>query len=386
MSASGARRHGIVLVGGGHAHVQVMTRMAAAQRSGIPLTLIARDLDTPYSGMLPGHVAGLYRRDEIHIDLVRLAAATGTRLIHAAANGIDRAARTVRLEGHPPVAYDLLSIDVGITPDLSEMAGADRHAVAVKPIGGFLDRLEALRAAAARPDGPRRIVVIGGGAAGVELILALHARLRADAAAAGRDPDGFAFALVTAAPLVPTLNAGIRRRVARALAARGIAVHGEARVVAIEPDHVRTAAGATIAADAVLVSTRARAPAWLAATGLALAPDGSIAVGPTLQSLTDPAILAAGDCAAMVASPREKAGVFAVRQGPILAENLIALARGTPLRDYRPQRRFLVLIATADGRAIGGRGPWLTFEGRWVWAWKDHIDRRFLRTFTDFTA
>ncbi|MBT9293226.1 FAD-dependent oxidoreductase [Prosthecodimorpha staleyi] len=381
MSEPGARRPGIVLVGGGHAHVQVMTRMAAAHRSGIPVTLIARDLDTPYSGMLPGLVAGLYRRDEIHIDLVRLAAATGTRLIHAAADGIDRAARRVHLQGHPPVAYDLLSIDVGITPDLSEMAGADRHAVAVKPIGGFLDRLETLRAEAARAGGRRRIVVVGGGAAGIELILALYSRLRADAAAAGRDPDGFAFALVTGARLVPTLSAGIRRRVARALATRGIAVHGDARVVAIEPDRVVTAAGASIAADAVLVSTKARAPAWLAATGLALAPDGSIAVGPTLQSLTDPAILAAGDCAAMVASPREKAGVFAVRQGPILAENLIALAHGTPLRAYRPQHRFLVLIATGDGRAVGGRGPWPAFEGRWVWAWKDRIDRRFLRTF-----
>src|ERR1700741_4360024 len=117
-------RTDIVLVGGGHAHVHVLTAFAMRPEPGVRLTLIARELATPYSGMLPGVVAGLYTVDEAHIDLVRLAAATGTRLIHAQACGTDRVNKRVELVGRPPVAYDLLSIDVGITPALAQIEGA----------------------------------------------------------------------------------------------------------------------------------------------------------------------------------------------------------------------------------------------------------------------
>src|SRR6187455_108182 len=127
----------IVLVGGGHAHVHVLTAFARLPEPGVRVTLVTRDLETPYSGMLTGVVAGLYRAEEAHIDLVRLAAATGTRLIHAEANGIDRVNKGVELAGRPPIAYDILSVDVGITPALSAIEGAE-HAIAVKPIGSFL--------------------------------------------------------------------------------------------------------------------------------------------------------------------------------------------------------------------------------------------------------
>jgi len=384
MISRGPVRTDIVLVGGGHAHVQVMTRLAMNAPPGIRLTLVTRDLDTPYSGMLPGHVAGLYGRDEIHIDLARLAFATGTRLIHAAATGIDRQAKRVLLEGRPPIAYDLLSLNIGITPDLASIEGAEAHGLVVKPISRFIEKFEALRAAAAQKDGPRRIAVVGGGVAGVELALALHHRLRSDARATGTDPEAFTVTLVAAGGIVPTLNGGIRRRVEAALAARRIEVISGERVVRIEAESLSTEGGKRIAADAAFVSTRARAPAWLAQTGLPLAADGAVKVRPGLQSLADDDIFAVGDCALMESAPREKAGVFAVRQGPVVAANLLARARGEVPRPYRPQKRFLVLIGTGDGAAIGGRGGLVAFSGRWAWAWKDHIDRRFMAMFSAY--
>ncbi|MGE5202471.1 MAG: bifunctional NADH dehydrogenase FAD-containing subunit/selenide, water dikinase SelD, partial [Acidobacteriota bacterium] len=145
MMTSQEVRTDIVLVGGGHAHVHVLAAFAMRRVPGVRLTLVARELETPYSGMLPGIVAGLYEPREAHIDLLRLAAATGTRLIHAEAVGLDRAARRVELVGRPPIAYDILSLDIGIAPALGSMAGAKEHAIAVKPIGSFLEKFSAFR-------------------------------------------------------------------------------------------------------------------------------------------------------------------------------------------------------------------------------------------------
>ena len=199
----------IVLVGGGHAHVHVVKAFAERPLPGVRVTLVTRDLETPYSGMLPGVIAGLYAPEEAHIDLVRLAAVCGTRLVHAEAVGIDRAAKRLRLAGRPPIAYDILSIDVGITPDLASIVGAAEHGIAVKPIGAFLAKFEALRAQC-RDGAVRRIAMIGGGAGGVELLLSLRARLCADAAQDGRMP-GLSFALVTGEELLATHNARVRR-------------------------------------------------------------------------------------------------------------------------------------------------------------------------------
>lgn len=376
----------VVLVGGGHAHVQVMTAFAAARAADCPwpdarLTLVSPDPLTPYSGMLPGHVAGLYRHDEMHIDLGRLAAATGTRFVEAAATGLDRTARSLAIAGGGSVPYDLVSFDVGITPDLSGIDGADRHALAVKPIGRFLDKLSGLRTAAARTGEPFRLVIVGGGPAGVELAFALRQRLRADRGAAGADPDGVSMTLATSGPLLASLNAGVRRRARAALAARRIHVREGVRIAAVTADAAVTETGEGLAADSVVISTKARAPDFLAGFGLPTAPDGSLLTRFTLQSLTDPAVFAVGDCATVANNPNQKAGVFAVRQGPVLADNLVRRLTGAPLRPFRAQPHWLVLMTTGDGHAIGARGPRLAVSGRWVWRWKDHIDRAFMAKF-----
>ena len=370
----------IVLVGGGHAHVHVLKAFGMRREPGVSVTLVTRDLATPYSGMLPGVIAGLYAREDAHIDLERLAAATGARLIHGEAVGIDRACKQVVLAAHPPIAYDLLSIDVGITPALAAIAGADEHGIAVKPIGSFLAKFDALRARVLALQGSRRIVVIGGGAGGVELVLSVRTRLVADAREAGRDGTDLSFALVTEGEILPTHHRRVRDVFRRVFAERGIALHEHRRAEELTPDAIRLQNARAIGADTVLLTTGAAPPAWFAETGLALDPGGFLAVGPTLQTLNDPDVFAAGDCAGLVATPREKAGVFAVRAGPPLAANLRRRARGEALRAWRPQRRHLALISTGERYAVASRG-WFTAEGAWVWMLKDWIDRRWIRQY-----
>lgn len=378
-------RTDIVLLGGGHAHVHVLKAFAMRPEPGVRLTLVTRDLETPYSGMLPGVVAGLYTEAEAHIDLVRLAAVTGTRLIHAEAIGIDRATKRVMLGDRPPLAYDLLSIDVGITPALDHIAGAAAHGLAVKPIGSFLDKFDALRERCRAPDGPRCIAVVGGGAGGVELLLSVRTHLLADARSEGRDASGFAFTLVTEDEILPTHNPQVRESFRRAFAQRGMALHERRRALAVTPDAIELEGGDRLPADAVLVTTGAAAPDWFRGTGLSLDAGGFLAVGPTLQALNDPDVFGAGDCVALTETPREKAGVFAVRAGRPLARNLRRRARNVTLQEWRPQRRHLALISTGQRYAIASRG-WFKTEGAWVWRWKDWIDRRWMRMYQDSAA
>jgi selenide, water dikinase len=365
----------IVLLGGGHAHVHVIKAFAERPLPGARVTVVTRDLETPYSGMLPGVIAGLYKPHEAHIDLVRLAAVAGTRLIHAEASGLDRTAKRVLLAARPPIAYDILSIDVGITPDLTSIAGAAEHGVAVKPIGAFLAKFEHLRARC-RVGEVRRIAVIGGGAGGIELVLSLRTRLRADAARDGRNPD-ISFALVTDKALLATHNARVQRAFRRHLATAGVEVHEHCAVTALKAGAIVCRDGKAMQADAVLLATNAAPPGWFVASGLARDAGGFLAVTSTLQVANDPDIFAAGDCIGLIETPREKAGVYAVRAGPPLAMNLARRARGKSLRAWRPQRRHLALISTGERYAVASRGA-LKAEGAWLWTIKDWIDRRWM--------
>ncbi|WP_181313842.1 FAD-dependent oxidoreductase [Phreatobacter cathodiphilus] len=363
--------HHIVLVGGGHTHVQVLTAFRDRPEPGARLTLVTDRRLTPYSGMLPGHIAGHYRREAMHIDLEALARRCGAGFRLAAATGIDRDGRAVRLADGGSLAFDTLSLDVGITPDLTGIDGADRHALAVKPIGGLLDQLDARLAGEGKPN---RILMVGGGPAGIEIALALRTRL------AAREPRPW-IGIAAGEALAPGLNAGMRRRIRAALARRGVTVLEPCRIASVDADGATASDGRRIAAELVIVSTAARAPNWLASTGLRRAEDGSVLTADTLATLSDPAIFAVGDCAAIDGQRREKAGVFAVRQGPPLVENLRRRVRGAALRPYRAQTRYLAILSTGDGGAVAGRGRWLALEGRWVWLWKDWLDRSFMGRF-----
>jgi selenide,water dikinase len=373
----------IVLVGGGHAHVYVLKAFAMRPEPGVRLTLVARDLETPYSGMLPGVVAGLYTREQAEIDLLRLAAATGTRLIHAETIGLDRGHKRVRLADRAPIAYDVMSIDVGIVPDLASIVGAVEHGIAVKPIGSFLSKFESLIARCKLPDGPRRIAVIGGGAGGVELLLSVRSRLLAEVATAvSTGAAEFSFVMITAGEILETHNRRVGDAFRRAFAQRGVKLYEHRPVRGLTTSTVEFDDGPAIEIDAALVTTDATGPRWFRDTDLALDTGGFLATGPTLQTLNDSDVFAVGDCAALVETPREKAGVFAVRAGAPLAENLRRHVRGEPLKPWHPQRRHLALISMGERYAVASRGPFKA-QGAWVWRWKDWIDRRWMRRYQD---
>jgi selenide,water dikinase len=372
----------IVLVGGGHSHVEVLKSFGMKPEPGVRLTLVARELLTPYSGMIPGYIAGNYSRAEAHIDLRPLAAFAGARLIHAPAERLDLAAQEVHIAGRPPVSFDFVSIDTGSTPDTRGIGGAE-HAIPVKPIDRFLESWHGLADRIRAHDGPYRVCVAGGGAGGVELTLALTHRIRGDAAHLGKRPEDIHFAIVEGAQtLLPTYNAAARRRLERAVARRGIEVRVADPIAVITPDGVRLASGQTVESDTTILVTSAGPPRWLADCGLALDDGGFVRIADDLRSTSHPLVFAAGDAAAMENHALPKAGVYAVRMGPCLAENLRRAARGEALRPYRPQRQTLALITTGDPHAIAARGPFAA-EGGWVWRWKDWIDRRWMRKYQE---
>lgn len=361
-----------MLLGGGHAHALVIAGFRMAPLPGVRLTLISPEAHTPYSGMLPGLVAGLYHYDETHIDLDRLCALSGVRFICAAATGLDLPNKAVLFDDRPPLAFDLLSVNVGATPELA-VPGAALHALPVKPISRFYPRWLTVRAALARQPAPR-LAIAGGGAAALELSAAIKAALPA-----ARVDVFFPEALPLAG-----YSENLRRRAAREYQALGINLHPGRAIESVQARQLFTADGAQ-AFDELFWCAQAGPPHWLAALPLAKDERGFLQVNAQLQSPSLPWLFGAGDCVALQGQPRPKAGVYAVRAAPVLLHNLRAALLGQPLRRFRAQAAFLSLLSLGDGRALASRyGGWLpSLVGAWVWRWKDRIDRRFMAMFSE---
>jgi selenide,water dikinase len=371
----------IVLVGGGHSHVEVLRRFGLAPLPGVEVVLVSPNRRTPYSGMLPGLVAGHYAFDEAHIDLERVARFARARFLPTIATGLDPARRRVALGDGSALEFDLVSLDIGSTPATAGIPGATAHATGVKPVDTFLRAWETA-IERARAGALKRAVVVGGGAAGIEMVLAMQHRL---AEATGR-PDAVEWQLVTDVDvLLPFHNPRARRIFRRILAEREVEVHLSSRVARVEPGMVWATNGYRAAGDVIFWATGASAPPQLARSGLAVDEQGFVAIDETLRSTSHSHVFAAGDCATMLGHPRPKSGVYAVRQGSPLAANLRAAIEGRPLERYVPQKQALALISTGDRYAVASRGAW-ALEGGWVWRWKDWIDRRFMRRYAALPA
>ncbi len=371
----------LVLIGGGHSHVAVIKGLAMHPIPGMRLTVISREAMTPYSGMLPGLLAGHYSFEESHIDLLRLCRFAGARFYHTEATGIDPVTRRIACADRPPVAFDLLSIDIGSTPSQFGIAGAETHAIAIKPVAGFLRHLARLEEAILASNGDFRIAVIGGGAGGSELCLSLLRRFRTRILAHGGNPDRLRFDIVSnSASLLAQHAPGVSQRMHKAIAQGGVDLHLMRRVTAVDASGISLSDGARIACDAAILATHASAPGWLQETGLALDARGFILVRGTLQSMSNPFIFAAGDIAAMQSRKLEKSAVYAVRQGPLLLHNLRRAAAGKALRGWRPQARALGLISTGEKHAIASYGRF-AMDGKRIWRLKDWIDRRWMKKY-----
>jgi selenide,water dikinase len=369
----------LILVGGGHTHVEVLRRFGMQPLAGVELLLISPGRFTPYSGMLPGLVAGHYGFEECHIDLEALTNFARARFLRDQTVGLDPEAKSLRCESGVSVPYDVLSIDIGAVParypkGRHPQGDSTGVGIPVKPVDRYLQEWErVLQLARQRP---LDLLVVGGGAGGVEITLAMQHRL-----SRLTPRPSVRFSLVTMTDtIMPDHCAGVRKRLARVLAQRGVAVHLRSRVVKQEADGVLLESGAHLQADCVFSALGARPPAWLAQAGLKTDAAGFVLVGETLQSLSHPEVFAVGDVATMARHPRPKSGVYAVRQGPPLADNLRRLAGGQVLEPYLPQPIALNLISTGDKYAVASWGS-LAWEGAWVWRWKDRIDRRFMRRY-----
>ncbi len=347
---------------------------------GLQITLITRDVHTPYSGMLPGYIAGHYTYDESHIDLRPLAQFASARLIHAPATAIDLQNKQVICGDRPPIRYDVLSINTGSTPSHIEVPGSKEHALAVKPINQFLQGWDAVMQDIVEQKGDYQVVVVGAGAGGVEVTLStqfhLHELLREHSI----PTDKLRFHLISGnGSILSTHNHSVQRRFTRVLSERGVIVHA-CKANRVIQNTIELDSGESLHADAIIWATHASAPTWYKESGLAVDERGFIKVNDSLQSVSHANVLAAGDIASVTDYPRPKSGVFAVRQGLPLYKNIKRALTNKPLKKHVPQISFLSLISTGNKYAVASRGA-LAWEGAWVWKLKDYIDRKFMRKY-----
>lgn len=365
----------LVLIGGGHAHVHVLDAFARQPFPDTEVTLISPYPRQIYSGMLPGWIAGHYSIEQCAIPIDRLARCAGIRFQRTTCEAIDLELKQVACADGQTIPFDLVSIDSGPTVDLTHTLGASLHTLPIRPIEGFVSDWPDLLERARRQTSGFRLAIIGDGAAGTELAFAVKYRFAR---------EGLTQARVTLIggndrPL-SGLPARLRNAAASLLKRHGVEYLSNRRAIEFQPEAVCLSDNSTIACDASLTVTGAAAPAWPARSGLACDSDGFICVTSTLQSTSHPWSFAAGDVAAY-ADPRPKSGVFAVRAGPVLANNLRATSAGTALHAWSPQVRALYLISTGKRHALAAWGPF-SASGNWVWRWKDRIDRRFVQRFS----
>jgi pyridine nucleotide-disulfide oxidoreductase family protein len=377
----------LVLAGAGHAHAQVLLEFGRSRPSGLrQLILVSPHALAPYSGMVPGWMAGFYRWEECCIDFRALCRHAGATFIQSEISAINPSSSTLMLEDGRQLRYDWLSLNVGST---LKPAGNSTHLLPVRPLqrlhDGWTGLLRSLRER--EPEAPFRLVMVGGGAAAVETMLALHHAIHHAAhhaifpsfspAASSR---GAEFVLATSgSKLVSGLSPRAAQMLAESLKRASIRVIYDFDALSADNGVAHARDGRDIAAEAVLWATGAEPHDWLADSGLATDNRGFVSIDPTLRSVSHPKVFATGDCAGFT-PPLPKAGVYAVRMGRVLARNLRAVIEGKKLAVFKPQRRYLVLVETGDERAVASWGP-LAVKGRLVWRWKQHIDRRFLRKY-----
>jgi len=359
----------LVLIGGGHSHVEVVRRLGLRPSVSLHVMLVSPQRFTPYSGMLPGLIAGHYDYLDCHIDLVGLCAASSVEWVQDAVVGLDPAQREFRLASGARVGYDLASIDIGSAPPPAPDAPADSQDIPVKPTETFLAWWDQVRIRAKRSR--LRLLTVGGGAAGVEVTLAMQHRLRAEGVRAS-------FSIATMEPcILASHSPRVRRCFEQVLRARGVGVLSGAKVVGVEAGIAQLDSGARVEADGLVWALGPKAASWPAAAGVATDEAGFVLVDRHLRSISHPDLFAAGDIATLRDRPHPKSGVYAVRHGPPLEENLRRTLSGERLLAYAPQRTALALISTGDKYAVASWGP-LTARGAWVWHWKDRIDRKFM--------
>lgn len=376
----------LVLVGGGHSHLAVLKHLGMKPVPGLAVTLISKEIVTPYSGSMPAFIAGHYEFDDMHIDLRPLAQFANVRLIEAEVDAIDFASKRLEIPGRPPISFDAISLNIGSRPNSETIKGANKYAIAVKPIDHFLQqwqRLFATALAAIKTNAPFNLVLVGGGPASVELAFAAQHRLHTEAGLAITEKSSLSVTLVTnSSSILSSLNQKTQKLIAKELALRHIKVITNTKVTEFSATAVIFANGDQIDADSAVYATGASIPLWPIQNGLGPSDDGFIEVNDHLQSTSHPFVFIAGDAATIKNHPRPKSGVYAVRQGKPLARNLVRYLTGKTLLKYRPQKQALALLNLGNKSAVASRGSWC-FGGKLVWALKHRIDSQFVAKYSN---
>eukprot|EP00397_Hematodinium_sp_SG-2012_P004794 GEMP01004808.1.p1 GENE.GEMP01004808.1~~GEMP01004808.1.p1 ORF type:complete len:896 (+),score=234.90 GEMP01004808.1:97-2784(+) len=374
----------LVLIGGGHAHAHILRMSGMDPIAGLRVTLITRDVLTPYSGMIPGHVAGRYTREECHLDLLQLSEFAKIRVIVDLAINIDLDKKQVILKsGRDPISYDYLAIDVGVTPQVFGQSGfaleSRTDITTVKPIDRLTYRLDQAFSKVPSWTRPHTICVVGAGVGGVELSMVLHHRYHLLLKAANKPTDWVRVVIIGRGDrLVPAHCVAVARELRKRLDERGIEVHLSDGVKEVKNNSIFLYDGTTIAYDELFWNTDGVAHKWLRECGLEVDANGFIITETTLRSVSHPEVFATGDCGTIKDYPRPKSGVFAVFAGLTLWHNLNHLAKDEPMEHYIPQTEFLGLINMGDGQGIASRGPLCVPASEWLFELKDWIDRKWM--------
>jgi selenide,water dikinase len=365
----------LLLIGGGYAHFAVLDAIARKPLRDTEVTFVSRFEQNFYSGMLPGYVAGHYAREQCTIPLEPLAQRAGATFIRDRIVAIDLIERVAYGASGAPLPFDVVSIEIGSEIDKNAFPGLGEHAVRLRPIEKFIETWQRLDARFTGATQSGTITLIGGGAGGVELVLAMAHRVKTR-------PLGVHLQLITGGPgLLPAFPTGARRRFARLLPRLGVRVI-EDDVVAVGADWMQLKRAGDLPTNVAIAAIGAAAAPWPKDCGLKCDERGFIAVNRHLQSLSHPFVFAAGDCATVIDDPRPKSGVYALRAGPPLTANLRRYLSGAPLKQHSPSSRALYLVSAGARCAIGTWGPF-SVEGRRVWEWKDRIDRKFIARYND---
>ncbi len=368
----------LVLLGGGHAHIEVLRELALLPERRWDVTVVTPYPWLTYSGMVPGHFAGHYELDDCIIDLRALCERARATLQLGSVSLVSPRANEVICADSTVLGYDVLSVNVGSAPNVGEARGVERYATPLRPLEKVVKSWNDVLVRASDGRLPS-VTLVGGGAAAVELALAMSYRFHRDLFEVAPHVR-----ILTDTPsFAPNLAAGARARLARRMRKLGVEWHGHSLVAEVGAGFIRLKTGIEFATDAVFWATGAAAHPWIRDSGFATDDRGFMLTNDLLQSPSHPNVFGAGDCVNELGHPLPKAGVFAVRAGPVLAANLMAALEERPLAPFVPARNYLALVSTGDRHAVGNWNGY-SWSGRWVWRWKDRIDRRFIARYRDF--
>ncbi len=377
MIAPASHKKYLFLIGCGHGHISIIKKLGMRPLPDTKITLISTDAFILYSGMLPGLIAGHYTFEDCHIDLQKFCQRAGVQFIHSKVQRIDPLTKKIHCHQHPSLQYDVLSINIGSQPALNGIEGANEYGYPIKPFQQFLNHWQHwLKTTQTMNTGAlQRIVMIGGGAASIEILLAMHYKLRHTTSIHA------SFTLVCANQnILSSYNEHVQAFFKRRLKTLDIAIINGKHVISIDQHQLTLDDGMILGYDFSAWATHASAQSWPAQSKLMCDDKGFIQIDQYLRSVSHPDIFAVGDAAAFKPTPLPKAGVYAVRQGPVLTNNIAATLNKHPLLAFKPQKRFLSLLTTGDRHAVASWGPLFGY-GKWVWWWKNYIDRTFMAHF-----